>query len=474
MPVAVHLPKIGMTMEDAVLTRWLVPDAATVTAGTSIFEMDIEKVLQDVEAESAGTLNHLVAAGLRLRPGAVIACITAPGEEVPQSLRDTVSTQWSEPAEEYRDPATAGAAPSTNGDSVPTTQPPTIASAPLLPAVLTPPPLSPAIDARPPPESFAPAPAATNPTATTATPTATRVVASPYARRLALQLGIDLTAVTGTGPAGRITEADIRAVETAPPPSPPAPEPSPPSPEAPPSIDPEVSAAESLVEITAYAGRRRAIGERMAQSLRDSAQLTLSSEVRVGEAVRMASGLSREWRGDRTVVTLTTLIIRAAARALRDHPALNSRLDGDRIVHNSAINIGFAADAAEGLMVPVVRDADSRPFQDVATDFVTLSRKTDDNELTAIDVTDGTFTVTSLESFEVDSFTPIINPPQTAILGIGRVRKQPVAGDDGIEVCQVTTLNLTFDHRVVDGAPAARFLGRVAQLLERPYMLMES
>ena len=125
-------------------------------------------------------------------------------------------------------------------------------------------------------------------------------------------------------------------------------------------------------------------------------------------------------------------------------------------------------------MVPVVRNADSRPLQDVATDFVTLSRKTDNNELTAIDVTDGTFTVTSLESFEVDAFTPIINPPQTAILGIGRVRKQPVAGDDGIEVGQVTTLSLTFDHRVVDGAPAARFLGRVAQLLERPYMLMES
>ncbi|MBT5774641.1 MAG: 2-oxo acid dehydrogenase subunit E2 [Dehalococcoidia bacterium] len=495
MPESIHLPKIGMIMEDAVLTRWLVADGATVTVGASIFEMDIEKVLQDVETESAGTLHHLVGDCIRLRPGAVVACVTAAGEDVPQSLRDTVAMQWSEPAEEYRDPAAASADPSTNGDSAPTVEPPALApavsAAPLLPAVLPPPPLPPAIDAPPAPETFVPA--APNPAATT---TATRVVASPYARRLALQLGIDLTAVTGTGPAGRITESDIRAVEAAPPPPAPAPAPPPPSqtpepppaielpaaaaseppatPEAPPSIDPEVAAAESLVEITAYAGRRRAIGERMAQSLRDSAQLTLSSEVRVDEAVRMASGLSREWRGDRTVVTLTALIIRAAARALREHPALNARLEGDRIVHNTAINIGFAADAAEGLMVPVVRNADSRPLQDVATDFVALSRKTDNNELTAIDVTDGTFTVTSLESFEVDAFTPIINPPQTAILGIGRVRKQPVAGDDGIEVGQVTTLSLTFDHRVVDGAPAARFLGRVAQLLERPYMLMES
>ena len=496
MPEAIHLPKIGMIMEDAVLTRWLVPDGATVTAGSSVFEMDIEKVLQDVETEAAGTLHHLVSDCIRLRPGAVVACVTAPGEEVPQSLRDTVAMQWSEPAEEYRDPAAASADPSTNGDSAPTVEPPTLAAvvsvAPLPPAVRPPPPLPPAIDAPPAPETFAPA--ATHPTSTTTT-TATRVVASPYARRLALQLGIDLTAVTGTGPAGRITEADIRAVEAAPPPPPPepvpaatperpptielpaaaAPQPPPPPAATPtPEVEPEITAAESLVEITAYAGRRRAIGERMAQSLRDSAQLTISSEVRVDEAVRMASGLSREWRGDRTVVTLTALIIRATARALREHPILNARLEGDRIIHNTAINIGFAADTAEGLMVPVVRDAATRTLQEVATDFVTLSRKTDNNELTAVDVTDGTFTVTSLESFEVDAFTPILNPPQTAILGIGRVRKQPVAGDDGIEVGQVTTLSLTFDHRVVDGAPAARFLGRVAQLLERPYMLMGS
>ena len=520
MPVAVHLPKIGMTMEDAVLTRWLVPDGATVTAGSSIFEMDIEKVLQDVEAESAGTLHHLVADCLRLRPGAVVACITAPGESVPQSLLDTVAAQWSEPAEEYRDPAAPSIGPATNGDSTPDIQPPVLAPAvsiaPLPPAIPPPPPLVPAVDAPPAPESFAAAAGSPPPTAT-----ATRIVASPYARRLARQLGIDLATVTGTGPVGRITEADIQAAQAAPPPAPPPPlpaaEPSsaveapaeaPPAPSSPtapaPVIElpaaaappatlevapeapaPEPPAAEPLAaeppaaeppveepEVIAYAGRRRAIGERMAQSLRESAQLTLSSDVRVDEAVRMASGLSREWRGDRTVVTLTALVIRATARALREHPVLNARLDGDRIVHNTAINIGFAADAPDGLMVPVIRDAATRPLQEVAADFVALSRKTDNNELAAIDVTDGTFTVTSLESFQVDAFTPILNPPQTAILGIGRVRKQPVAGDEGIELGQLTTLSLTFDHRVVDGAPAARFLGRVAQLLERPYMLI--
>jgi pyruvate dehydrogenase E2 component (dihydrolipoamide acetyltransferase) len=162
------------------------------------------------------------------------------------------------------------------------------------------------------------------------------------------------------------------------------------------------------------------------------------------------------------------------AAAAREHPTLNARLDGDRIVHNSHINIGFTADAANGLMVPVVRDAATHPLQEIAADFVILSRKTDNKELTAIDVTDGTFTATSLEAFQVDAFTPILNPPQTAILGIGRVRKQPVAANDGIEIGQITTPRLTFDHRVVDGAPAARFLGRVSQLLERPYMLCKT
>lgn len=490
---AVHLPKIGMIMEDAVLTRWLAPNGATVTAGTPIFEMDIEKVLQDVEAETDGILNHLVGDCVRLKPGAVVACITALGEEVPQALRDTAASQWSEAAPEYRNPAEVAA--TSNGDAVPEAPRATLPVAtppPLPPAVQPPPPEPPAVEAPPAPETFAPAPIATG-----------RVVASPYARRLARQLGIDLATVVGSGPGGRITEADIHAVEAAataiastpapqateapaapevPTPAPAAPEaptqlPTPGPPPPPPPLEaltpePSPAALDVETEVIAYAGRRRAIGERMLQSLRESAQLTITSEVRVDDAVRMAGGLSREWRGDRTVVTLTTLVIRAAARALREYPLLNARHEGDRIVQNPAINVGFAADAADGLMVPVIRDADSRPLQDVASDFVTLSRKTDNNELKAADVTDGTFTVTSLESSEIDAFTPILNPPQTAILGVARVRRQPVVGDGGIEVGQVTTLSLTFDHRVVDGAPAARFLGRVGQLLQRPYMLM--
>ena len=443
MAEAVHLPKIGMIMEDAVLTRWLVPDGVAVSRGDAIFEMDVEKVVQDVEAEADGTLRHLVGDCIRLRPGAIVACLLAAGEDVPQQLRGQVASQWSEPAEEYRE---AGSAPSVPAEA---------AAAPSAPAA----PVAPAAPAAP----LVAAPG-------------DRVAASPFARRLAAQFGVDLATVQGSGPRGRITEADIRAFAEGPATN---------RAETPPAVAPLAAAPSGAVrapgaargssegaETIPYAGRRRAIGERMAQSLRDSAQLTLTSEIRVDAAVRMAGGLSREWRADRTVVTLTMLVIRAAARALLDHPRLNCRLDGAQIIGNQAINIGFAADSAEGLMVPVIRAAAARPLQDLAADFIALTRKTDANELTAADVTDATFTVTSLESLEVDAFTPILNPPQAAILGLGRVRRQPVAGDDGVEIGQVTTLSLTIDHRVTDGAPAARFLARVAQLLGRPYLLI--
>ena len=508
MAEAVHLPKIGMIMEDAVLTRWLVPDGATISRGDSIFEMDIEKVLQDVEADAEGTLRYLVGDCIRLRPGAIVACVLAEDElEVPAQMLAEVAAQWSEPSEEHREAGTEPAVPSVVAAAAPAAAAP--AAAPATPPLATPPLAMPPL-AMPPlamPPPAAPAVAAggrvaaspfarrlagqlgvdlgsvvgsgprgriteadiralaegpsTNgaeaPAAETATaPSGERVVASPIARRLAEELGVDLATAQGSGPRGRVVEADVRALAALP--------------EV--LADSTASPAAEGVEAIAYSGRRRAIGERMAQSLRDSAQLTLSSELRVDEAVRMAGGLSREWRTDRTVVTLTTLVIRAAALALLEYPRLNSRLDDGQIVGNEAINIGFAADAEEGLMVPVIRDAASRSLQEVAADFISLSRKTGDNELKAADVTDATFTVTSLESFEVDAFTPIINPPQAAILGLGRVRKQPVAGDDGVELGQVTTLSLTIDHRINDGAPASRFLGRVAQLLERPYMLM--
>ncbi|HWO73971.1 MAG TPA: dihydrolipoamide acetyltransferase family protein [Dehalococcoidia bacterium] len=414
MATPVYLPKVGMTMEEGTVNRWLVADGEAVKAGQVLYEMETEKVQMEVEADAEGILKQLVPEGSVLKPGDVVACLLAPGEEVPRDLLDRVAAQ-------LRGAPAAGSPPATAAAS----------------------------EAAPP--ASGQTPAARGP-----------VRASPVARRLAEEHGIDLATIQGTGPDGRIVERDVqRAIEAkgaqAPPPAAGAAPSQPPS-EAPAPIP--------------YLGRRRTIGERMLQSATSMAQVTLSSEVAVDEALSMAHGLSREWRRDGVVVTLTGLAVRACALALREHPRLNANLDGDTIVIEPRVNVGVAVDSEHGLIVPVIQDADKRPLRDVLVALRELTEKARADRLNLEDVAGGTFTVSSLEGTGVDAFTPLVNPPQAAILGIGRVREAP--GFDGPHVVrrQVTTLSLTFDHRITDGAPAARFLDRVAELLARPYLLM--
>jgi pyruvate dehydrogenase E2 component (dihydrolipoamide acetyltransferase) len=417
----VFLPKLGMTMEEGTLCRWLVPDGGQVKRGDLLFEMETEKVQLEVESEHEGSLKQLVPEGAVLKPGDVVGAILAAGEEVPQSLLDRVAAQGGE-VPGAGSQSTAAAAEAT----------------------------APAAEA-----GAGPAPAAGEPP---------RV--SPIARRMADQHGIDVRTLTGTGPGGRIVERDVqnaidaRAAQ-------PVSETAPLAPEAA-TAAPSPAAVEAIV----YRGRRRTIGERMRESVGSMAQVTLTSETQIDAALEMVHGLNREWRKDGVVVTLTALIVRACALALKEHPQLNSRLDGEQILIAREVNIGVAVDQDAGLIVPVVRAADRMSLQLVAKTLRELTEKARQDQLRPDDVTGGTFTVSSLEGSGVDAFTPIINPPQAAILGVGRVRD--VAAFEGASVFkrQATTLSLTFDHRILDGAPAARFLDRVAELLGRPYLLM--
>lgn len=420
MAITIHLPKLGMTMEEGDLLRWLVPDGARVERGLPIFEMETEKVEEEVEAEDAGVLKQLVAEGTTLEPGAIIGCLLGDGEsEVPQEILDRVAKQ----------PILARAGPA-------------------------------------PEESAAPPSDAPPPAAPTASPPSgaagERILATPIARRLATEHGIDLARVTGTGPNGRITESDIRhSIESSADDTDSAKAPAAPAEEPPPTAG-----------SVPYRGRRRVIGQRLHTSLQTMAQLTLSAETRVDAAMSMLHGINREWRSERVVATLTALVVKACALALREHPRLNSRLEDDHIVIEPEVNVGVAVDLDEGLMVPVVRGADALSLQQLARAVADLTKRAKENNLSVDDVSGGTFTVTSLEGFTVDAFTPVINLPQAAILGVGRVREVPVLEGSRVERGQVTTLSLTFDHRVVDGAPAARFLARVCELLDRPYMLI--
>ena len=285
-----------------------------------------------------------------------------------------------------------------------------------------------------------------------------RIRVSPRAKALAAARGVDLRRLRGSGPDGRIIERDVqRALEAAP-----------------------AASAASSAGPASETGRpavalqlRAIIARRMTESLQTTAQLTLTSEADMADAARLRdeAGAELERRGG-VRPTYTDLVVRAAAIALRDHPRLNARWTDGRVRLLPDIHIGVAVSLEEGLVVPVVRHADRATLAEISAQVRDLSERARGFRLRPEELDGGTFTVTNLGMFGVDAFTPILNPPEAAILGVGRVRARPVAVGDRVEVRPVMALSLTFDHRVVDGAPAAQFLQRVTHVLEHPYLLL--
>lgn len=332
------------------------------------------------------------------------------------------------------------------------------------------------------------------------------VRASPIAKKLARQHGIDLTQVSGSGQGGRITEKDIQAViesKTAPPEKSPPAGPSSPAKEVraspsarriarehgldladlpgagerritekdvwayietqQPQPKPAAAPAPDQGQSIPMVGMRATIARRMHQSLQDMAQLTLHTEADATELVALRNRLKQS-----LAVTYTDLIIKASALALRQHPRLNVMLEGDRITLLPEIHIGLAVALDEGLIVPVFRNVDQRPLADLVRTRVRLVERAKANQLTPAELTGGTFTITNLGIFDIDAFTPIVNPPQAAILGVGRIVDKVVIHNDKIAQRSMITLSLSFDHRLVDGAPAAAFLQTIKHHLEQP------
>ncbi len=266
----------------------------------------------------------------------------------------------------------------------------------------------------------------------------------PAARRLAQQNGIDLAEVQGTGPNGRILIADVeRAIETQ---------------------------AQSASQTVPLQGMRRTIATRMMQSLQTMAQVTLTTEADVTDAMTLREGLNRQ--ADRANLSPLHLAVKAAARALKEHPRLNAvqEEDGYRLIDQ--VNIGVAVSLTEGLLTAVIRDADAKGLDHIAAESRELARKTREGLATPDEVSGGTFTITNLGTYDVDGFTPIINPPQVAILGLGRVAEKPVVRNGQLAVGRTMFLSLTFDHRIVDGAPAADFLRAIKSNLEDPWWML--
>jgi pyruvate dehydrogenase E2 component (dihydrolipoamide acetyltransferase) len=280
-----------------------------------------------------------------------------------------------------------------------------------------------------------------------------RLVATPRARRAAAAMGVDWRTVAGSGRGGRILERDIQRA-------------SPMVPSGPPVV--------LSVEPAPLEGIRRVTAERVELSARIVAAVTLTTEVDATPLVRLREQAMAD---EAAVPSITDLLVKIAALALSEHPSLNASLTDTGIVEHPEIHVAVAVDTERGLVAPVVRDANKRSIRDISQETRRLIEAARTGRLAPRDTSGATFTITNLGMYEVDAFTPIVNLPQCAILGVGRIVARPVVIDETtekIEVRRMLALSLTFDHRLVDGAPAARFLQRIKHLIERPTLWLFS
>jgi len=284
---------------------------------------------------------------------------------------------------------------------------------------------------------------------------ATRVKSSPLVRRLAAEKGIDLSTITGTGPGGRIVQTDIETATAVDKPA--AKE------NAPPLLQGDTIPVR---------GMRKTIASRMYQSLQESAQLTMHMEALVDETVKLRQSLIEEWAAEGVKPTYTDLVIKAVAKTLTAHSMMNSQFMGDEILLKREINIGMAVALPQGLVVPVIRNVDQLSIKELAQESSRLAAAARAGGLELDDYAGGTFTVTALGMYGVDSFTPIINQPQSSILGVNRIYDGLEWEGDKPLRTQKMNLSLTWDHRILDGAPAAEFLSEVCKVLSAPWRLL--
>jgi pyruvate dehydrogenase E2 component (dihydrolipoamide acetyltransferase) len=427
------MPLMGMTMEEGAVTEWLVDEGAEVEKGQEILEFETDKINARVEAPAAGILGGIAAGpGDLVKVQGLLAWILEPGETPPAEDPD----------------------------------PPAAAAAPAAPPAAPPPPAPAPAPAAPAPAPVAAQPVVVAPVAT-APAAAGRIKASPLAKRVARELGVDLSRVVGSGPGGRIIEKDVSAAAAAPAVAPMPVAAAPPL--APAPAVPDVVAG----QVIPLEGVRRVIAERMQQSLQGTAQVTLVAEADARRFHELRTELaSRHESALGFRISYNDLLIRICAHALREHPRANSSLEGDAIRLHDVVNVGLAIEAGGDLVVANVKQADRKSLVEIASDLRGVVDRARANQLDLDDITGGTFTISNLGVYGIDAFTPVINPPESAILGVGALREKAVARDGEVTAELSMTLSLTFDHRIIDGAPAARFLARIRELIEQPYLLL--
>jgi pyruvate dehydrogenase E2 component (dihydrolipoamide acetyltransferase) len=448
----IYMPQLGLTMTEGTVIRWLKASGDGVKRGEPVVEIETDKVTTEVEAPADGVLGPILVEEGAVAPiGGLLSHVLQPGESAPGVPEEAATT-----------PPPEAAVPSTQAEAT---------------GVVW--------DLR-----------------------GKRNIASPRARRIAHELGIDLAQVEGSGPGGRIVEADVRwFVEQAK--------------AAPTRISPvarrvaeELEVDLSQVQGTGAAGRitkqdvqrartgslspplrprqqpmrspgavetlkglRRVVAERMQHSFTTTPHFYLSAEVEATALTRMREGLlTKIEAASGARLTITDILVKVCAQALAEFAEVNvawaEGIEGGGVVRQSEVNVGMAVALDEGLVVPVIRGADKLTLSEIARERGDLVRRARSGKLTFQNLEGGTFTLSNLGMFGVDQFQAIINPPQSAILAVGRIRERPLARDGMVVVRPTVHVTLSVDHRLLNGAQAARFLERVSQLIEEPYLLL--
>jgi pyruvate dehydrogenase E2 component (dihydrolipoamide acetyltransferase) len=424
-PIEVTMPKLSDTMEEGKILRWLKHEGDRVAIGDVLAEVETDKANMELEAYDEGTLAELkVAEGESAPVGSVIALLAAAGEQ-----KGATATPSVQPAPEK--------APDKASEQK--------QSAPARPVEAEREVKRPTIVRRPEP-------------AEPATRDGEPVRASPLAKKIAREHEVDLHALRGTGPGGRIVEKDVRAAlggAAAEPVRGPAPSESRPAPR-------------GRVELSRI---RRTTAKRMGEAKREVPHFYASAEIAMDEAVRLKEGLAAQG-GDFAGITFTHLVVKAVALALVRVPELNASYDGDAMVLHDAVNVGMAAAVDDGLVVPVLHHTDRESLAAIVRQAQGLVERARAGRFGGDDLSGGTFTVSNLGMFPVSDFAAVINPPQAAILAVGTIRDAATVREGRVVAGRMMTVTLSCDHRIIDGVLAGRFLRELKALLERPLALL--
>lgn len=409
MAAKVLMPKLGMSTAPLTLVEWKAKEGEAVEKGNVILVVETEKIMHDVEAEASGFLHILVEEGQEVAIGTVVGLIAETKEELEALKKEKPKAAVTAAEVKEAPPAEAAKV-----------------------------------------EAVAPPAAEIK--------KEERILISPVARKLAEEHMIDLTRISGTGPGGRIVREDIekeieakKKVE----------------------VTPEVYQGRRVKSVIPLKGMRKVIAEHMHRSLSTAAQLTLTAEIDMTEMVKLRKSLVAKEKDLGIRITYTDLLVLAIAQLLKDQPIVNSSLIDDEIKRWESINVGVAVALEEGLIVPVVKDADKKSLVEISKTIKSLAQKAREGKLTPDEVTGGTFTLTNIGAlgagYRFETF--IINQPESAILGTAGITDRAVVRDGEIVIRPILACSLTYDHRVIDGAVAHQFMTSVIQLVENPSLL---